>query len=1103
MSAVYDDPRSLLSELFRQPFVKDHFACDWVPRDPSDSWASVHPYWGYDHIPYDLSKSKVFGRIIRDNRPNSPFPNECFALISLRENHPFIPPHPGRGPDYLDDYAHPNLIFSDGSLGCWDPRNFPQLYDPRRPWVGYHSLPSPQGDTRRRLENWSTVEYYDFTGAVLPYSGGCWKLPEIEALLKRRDFIERNLVDDIAGILESLRDHYGSHLPFLDPLTMETVLTWRSWSEGRDSIGRTQRYIAELVAIKRWLNVILSPQEHHSVRADLTGVWVATVPTDVDWSYLLRSPLPLYTLLRILDHHPLYLQAEWGLISHGECNRINALDAVLHRPTRNVPELETISRSPYRLREPLPGTIPAAIRRPSQVLPSGRRCIDWDLSFISCPFLHRPPSAPSSLPVLKELRKKRQRENRACRGPAILPANASSIHPSPRNHPILAVLPDIRSPGIQPTYFIEKEGAGFAWAVHVSRFRYKRERHLLDETYTYYFDIGDNVFLWSNNPLPDDPTCLFSMIEGRKPNPFRELKYVKEAPPTYVSHNNPSTGALISVFAPGVPGPTGIFLDGSTTTDAASTVEQPEAAMHPSYATQSSGHTFMTPRTTAGTTSISSVQLPHLVANTPKGLFGLRSGEPHDLSPKDAVSTQITPMTQQTLVLDERTLKSDTDLQLLHMPDGAVTIPPVVEAPTSPSAFRSEFDRLLDTMRYQRHRASSFLSFRLCLTFAPSSSISPLLALSKVPSTNLICYAIRLSNVSTSLSVPDIVAISRRDNWGEIITISSTKEPDFTVSVEIGFRFPEDALIMLSRHGLKYEGRYWAIRPVLCISGICQFPNIDFSPTTSNNDCLLRRYKRLRIFTSLEEVLESSSPYLAQMATLLSQLRSQLGSLPEPTLYPKEILLEELQQVFPLATLHKVSPPPVIPRTVYISRRVSLNLDGTVMPLEKSTSIWLEYQKEELDFDEVIPNRFIPRRTRQRLVDRDEDGSGDPSAAAPMNSRERFQAVRLVYKFAQEKFRVWNSPTISLVPPPPNITGAREIVGNLVTIWKWYDSALVQAKAARDAAMADPHSPLDLLEAHDAAVNAFSFSCRSLGVYGPDFERLREALQQATTTNGQ
>jgi hypothetical protein len=403
-------------------------------------------------------------------------------------------------------------------------------------------------------------------------------------------------------------------------------------------------------------------------------------------------------------------------------------------------------------------------------------------------------------------------------------------------------------------------------------------------------------------------------------------------------------------------------------------------------------------------------------------------------------------------------------------------------------------------MHYQRNCASAFLRARLCVTFSSPDVLIPVVAPSAVISTNIRCYAVRLANVVASLSIPMICRIAQRDGWGDIVVISSIMEPDSTVTVDIGFRFPEDALIMCTKNGIKFEGRFISVQPISRLHGTCFFPSLTFSSTESGYYTLSRRYERLCTYLSLEKRICNSSPLVHQMNDLLYQFHAQTSSLSlTNTSHLTDHLLSTLETLNPSVVIYKILPPPNIPRTIYISRNIPSNIDNHTSPTLYLQLAVSDYQRDELQFDQVIPNKPISQRTRQRTINRND--VNDPSTAPGMNSRERFSALRLVFKNASEKYRVWNSPTIPL-PPPPTVVDdlpGDKLIENLVTVWRWYDTAFERIKAAKSLALADPQVSLLMIEAYDAAADAFSTSTRRFGMFGVEFDALQSALKRTSS----
>jgi hypothetical protein len=83
--------------------------------------------------------------------------------------------------------------------------------------------------------------------------------------------------------------------------------------DGRDGIGRTLRYVAEVLAMVHWLKEVQRQGEEVSPSMtspdQFMGVWVGDVCTEEAWTFVVHSPLPLYALFSVPNTHSLYQTA--------------------------------------------------------------------------------------------------------------------------------------------------------------------------------------------------------------------------------------------------------------------------------------------------------------------------------------------------------------------------------------------------------------------------------------------------------------------------------------------------------------------------------------------------------------------------------------------------------------------------------------------------------------------------------------------------------------------------------------------------------------------------------------------------------------------------
>jgi hypothetical protein len=116
------------------------------PIDPHTTWALTgDSLFGLqrDAVPthVDLHSPRV-GRVFKWQPDGSPHAT-YLTIFPADPDNPLCPPYPGIPPAHIYDSANPVACFSDSGLGKWDPRYFPQVYDPARPWLPFHHAPRP------------------------------------------------------------------------------------------------------------------------------------------------------------------------------------------------------------------------------------------------------------------------------------------------------------------------------------------------------------------------------------------------------------------------------------------------------------------------------------------------------------------------------------------------------------------------------------------------------------------------------------------------------------------------------------------------------------------------------------------------------------------------------------------------------------------------------------------------------------------------------------------------------------------------------------------------------------------------------------------------
>jgi hypothetical protein len=475
-----------------------------------------------------------------------------FAIVSLRTEVDIIPPYPGVRPDHLlNNFLDLRSIYSDATFGAFECRSYPQEYEPRCPWWGFHLRP-PMSPSRAEHRN--AVEFFKFD--EYPRRGitggsGTWLSHLCDELYNTRDMYEDHLkrslslAGDPNG--ERLKALYGSTLPFFDPTERGDHKSWRSWAQGRDAIGHTLRYTAEIEAIRYWYDEVRRQANRppgtpvdRAPTLTFIGAWVGSVDTPMDWEFLYRSPLPLYAFFTIPFTSPLRKLRVTGELHGDEAYRVGAFPrnfpAALSRHFPPDPHQDCIEVGvdrgdpftqaareqhdghPVEEREPWPELQNVKVPNEYQVA----EATAWNRPFYTHPFLDRaivryppyeprPPGAPPSERerLQNQLRSWWEAISRemAYRCPIAIKDTPPTNRLPTSRHPLASF---ISISGNSDRHFVEDatpDGV-FRWATEISKRLYKRDKaDIYDDEEEYphmYRFLGEQVpvFLHTQFPWP-------------------------------------------------------------------------------------------------------------------------------------------------------------------------------------------------------------------------------------------------------------------------------------------------------------------------------------------------------------------------------------------------------------------------------------------------------------------------------------------------------------------------------------------------------------------------------------------------------------------------
>lgn len=382
----------------------------------------------------------------------------------------------------------------------------------------------------------------------------------------------------------------------------------------------------------------------------------------------------------------------------------------------------------------------------------------------------------------------------------------------------------------------------------------------------------------------------------------------------------------------------------------------------------------------------------------------------------------------------------------VFVPPGLPSTPPTTIHPTAAAATSSSW---VDLLRLQRFQAQAYIDYRLNRSVRLPSFITPpeVQYASLNLGSKLRCYPLRISNIDLPVSDPrevaqTILAIGRREGWGEIIAISVHMEVDDTVSVEIGFRFLEDAMTMWVREGKLHFGRPWHISPISSILGHCFIPR---SFTNGRRD-LEERLRQLRTCEGLELRLENSmppGPRLVQIQRLLGNLNHPIS----PALSPAS-LESECALLFLDGSDQGCQP----------LNMASVNWGAGWIHLYTTASNWSASSipgalPGGLFFYQIIPyTRPVQTRTKLATMHAQKRSRAYARVTALTTETlqdpnrdllpiEQTEAKRSTWHHARLKFKAWNSDDLPLPPLPSKVT-QRKFIEQLLIIWNWYDECL-------------------------------------------------------------
>ena len=487
---------------FFLPYKDSDTLCE--PVDPAVSWVGpsilplgLHPDL---NIPDYVTLSNVrCGRVFTWAPPDQGA--QTIAFFPASDGFAQVPPCPGFVPEGFDLWAHPSTAFTDGSRGRWDFRYYPQLYESARPWLGFslnpqHSHPSyphfSQQNSVYPVELRRIPEFWTWNDPGNSARGGYWNQAMLLAAFKRREEVENSFHATYTDEGKAMQlEKYT--LPPYDPLKYDDVSKWKTWREGRDALSRMLLYIAEISAIIAWMKNTYAYEAARQRNPPpnlppptlpascFMGVWAQTITSKEEWDPIAYGGAPIYVAFEVPVKHSLSRHAEPGAPDADERYRQNSFDFFLGRiGSRNVTKFWRFPPTALEYARCLsspPSLLPPDLIPPRNKFP-GQSTTAWHRQWNS--YIYQDHAVfRGFLPILLEECRAREFERSQF---AVLHPNQRIMTCSLDPHPLLSILPEVRSRGL--TYFLElTDGNQRFWPVKVDghvqsryRFEYPQER---------------------------------------------------------------------------------------------------------------------------------------------------------------------------------------------------------------------------------------------------------------------------------------------------------------------------------------------------------------------------------------------------------------------------------------------------------------------------------------------------------------------------------------------------------------------------------------------------------------------------------------------------
>jgi hypothetical protein len=343
---------------------------------------------------------------------------------------------------------------------------------------------------------------------------------------------------------------------------------------------------------------------------------------------------------------------------------------------------------------------------------------------------------------------------------------------------------------------------------------------------------------------------------------------------------------------------------------------------------------------------------------------------------------------------------------------------PMVASPVLPVLATHWQGHDLVAIREGRLRAEAYTAHRLNTSSAPATRGDRLVAARlthRVLPLRVICYPLRFENVflptRSPISVIQTFLGIAKPHFGDVVLISVHLEVDGSSTIDVGFRFADEALIAWHKDGFLHNGYYWKISPITSIAGHCFMTRPPDEPPHSKADRVLGLHQAMELESRIQ-ACNATDPIVDDVSTQMQDVWHQLNT-----------VNSEVWGLTSSGSAPTSSPNPCPP------------------------CIEIQPHPRPSDWATVSGPSMMSWMRTWTLP-----GIKDQQFIHPTVDADDHQAYRANYHIARMNFSHWHGEEVQLSLPPLKVpvdhTGRRDLVQGFAEIWDWYKDSLLRIDEA-------------------------------------------------------